>query len=75
MRKEVTLKAKLNIILFGILIGIISRSEQYRIEKKQTKNPITKLFNTTVIITVYIKYIMIIWFICHLINQLINNSI
>ena len=51
MRKEVTLKAKLNIILFGILVGIISRSEQYRIEKQQTKNPITKLFNTTVIIT------------------------
>lgn len=74
MRKEITLKAKLNIILFGILIGIISRAEQYRVEKNKTKDPITKLFNTSVIITVYIKYIMIIWFVCHLINQLLNST-
>lgn len=60
--KDITMttKAKINLIIMGILVGLISRAKLYEQDHKRSRDPVTIFFTTVVIRTVKVKRLIII---------------
>lgn len=60
--KDITMttKAKINLIIMGILVGLISRAKLYEQDRKRSRDPVTIFFTTVVIRTVKVKRLIII---------------
>ena len=54
---HISTKARINIILYGILIGLISRSKKYKIDNKKTSDSIVKLLTKVILITIKVRNI------------------
>ena len=54
---HISTKARINIILYGILIGLISRSKRYRADNNRTSDSVVKLFTNVILITIKVRNI------------------
>jgi len=54
---HISTKARINIILYGILIGLISRSKKYKIDNKKTSDSVVKLLTNVILITIKVRNI------------------